>query len=398
MSSKLINQVIELTNIERTNAGLQPLTLNSQLANAAQDHSGDMANDDFFSHTGVDGSNVASRVKDSGYQYSTVGENIAAGQKTAEQVVEGWMNSPGHRANILNANFTEIGIGYVYLKNDTGSVNYNHYWTQVFGTSLNSNQGSNPEPKVTENSAPETLENIVDAEDINQQPNLEVVKETSKATPEIEVDNSEQSEAVEDINNSSEPDNSTPEVEFELEVVEETSKATPEIEVENSEQSETVEDINNSSELDNSTPEVKSELEVEVVKETSKATPEIEVENSGQSEAVEDVNNDSLEPDELIKFKTQYNNDDLISESYSVALAGESDANSFGDSHESEINLQFIENSESNLFEIMGNSYMGMTMDTRNYFDSMDIIEYSSDSSWAEIKQSVVQEVFESFL
>ena len=151
MSTELINRVVELTNIERTKAGLQPLTLDLQLVDAAQDHSGDMAQDDFFSHTGADGSNVGSRVKDTGYQYSTVGENIAAGQTSAAEVVEGWMNSPGHRANILNANFTEIGIGYEYLENDTGSVNYNHYWTQVFGTPLNGNSGgSNSKPPAQE--------------------------------------------------------------------------------------------------------------------------------------------------------------------------------------------------------------------------------------------------------
>lgn len=141
MNFELIEQVVQLTNVERAKAGLQPLKLNNQLVDAAQDHSNDMAQDDFFSHTGADGSSVSDRVRASGYQYSTTGENIAAGQTTAAEVVRGWMNSPGHRANILNANYTEIGVGYEYLQNDTGSVNYNHYWTQVFGTPLNSNRG-----------------------------------------------------------------------------------------------------------------------------------------------------------------------------------------------------------------------------------------------------------------
>lgn len=213
MSSELINQVIKLTNIERANAGLQPLKPNSQLADAAQDHSEDMAKDDFFSHTGVDGSNVASRVQDSGYQYSTVGENIAAGQKTAAEVVEGWMNSPGHRANILNANYTEIGIGYEYLENDTGSVNYNRYWTQVFGTALNSNQGTTSEPLVPENSEPTPEENIDNSADINEQPNLEVELEDNDSTPEVEAElepeNSGQSEITEENSDDSfELDNS----------------------------------------------------------------------------------------------------------------------------------------------------------------------------------------------
>lgn len=63
-----------------------------------------------------------------------MGENIAAGYSTPEAVVEGWKNSSGHRANLLNPNFTELGVGYYYLANDTGSVNYNRYWTQVFGS------------------------------------------------------------------------------------------------------------------------------------------------------------------------------------------------------------------------------------------------------------------------
>ncbi|UBF24763.1 CAP domain-containing protein [Kovacikia minuta CCNUW1] len=62
------------------------------------------------------------------------GENIAAGYSTPEQVVQGWINSPGHRANLLNPSYTELGIGYYYLANDTGSVNYKSYWTQDFGS------------------------------------------------------------------------------------------------------------------------------------------------------------------------------------------------------------------------------------------------------------------------
>ena len=156
MSSQLINRVLELTNAERAKAGLKPLTLNNQLAEAAQGHSDSMAADDFFSHTGADGSSVGDRVKEEGYEFARTGENIAAGQTTAEQVVEGWMNSPGHRANILNADYTEIGIGYELLENDTGSVNYNRYWTQVFGKPLNNNSQVNndvPNPTIEQNNS-----------------------------------------------------------------------------------------------------------------------------------------------------------------------------------------------------------------------------------------------------
>jgi len=136
MNPDFIDQVVDLINDERTQANLDPLEMDSQLSEAAQLHSESMANDDFFSHQGVDGSSPFDRIEDAGYQYSRAAENIAAGHQTPEAVVQGWMNSSGHRANILNPNFTEIGVGYEDLANDTGSVNYNSYWTTTFGTPL----------------------------------------------------------------------------------------------------------------------------------------------------------------------------------------------------------------------------------------------------------------------
>ncbi|MCV3216720.1 CAP domain-containing protein [Plectonema radiosum NIES-515] len=131
--NSFINRVLELTNAQRLQAGLQPLTLNSKLNNSAQAHSEDMALHDFFNHKGSNGSSMGDRAKASGYQFSRLGENIAAGYATPEDVVQGWLNSPGHRANILNPSYREIGIGYYYLANDTGNVNQNYYWTQDFG-------------------------------------------------------------------------------------------------------------------------------------------------------------------------------------------------------------------------------------------------------------------------
>ncbi len=129
----LITEVVALTNSYRSQHGLEPLTLNINLSQSAQTHSQDMALSDFFSHTGSDGSRTSDRTKLAGYESSYVGQNIAAGYITAEEVVRGWMNSPGHRENILNPNYKEIGIGYYYLADDTGDVNYNSYWTQDFG-------------------------------------------------------------------------------------------------------------------------------------------------------------------------------------------------------------------------------------------------------------------------
>lgn len=129
----VVNQVLKLINNERSRAGLRPVQLNAALTQAAQRHSTSMAYQDFFNHTGPDGDFV-SRIRDAGYRFSAASENIAAGQSTAEVAVQGWMNSPGHRANILNPNFVDTGIGYEYLANDPGRVTYKHYWTQTFGT------------------------------------------------------------------------------------------------------------------------------------------------------------------------------------------------------------------------------------------------------------------------
>ena len=147
MLAEFITEVVALTNVERANEGLQPLTLNSQLSATAQGHSEDMAANDFFSHTGLDGDRLGDRAEQNNYDYRALGENIAAGQRTPAQVVQGWIDSPGHRANILNPNFTEIGVGYEFLSNDRGDINFNHYWTQVFGrpsvTSTNNASANN---------------------------------------------------------------------------------------------------------------------------------------------------------------------------------------------------------------------------------------------------------------
>jgi uncharacterized protein YkwD len=126
--------VIELINHERTQAGLKPLSLNGKLNQSAYSHSQDMAEKDYFNHTGSDGSRVSDRIYNAGYHYSLAGENIAVGQSSAEEVVKAWMNSPTHRANMMSVDYREIGIGHYYLANDTGNVNYNHYWTMDFGT------------------------------------------------------------------------------------------------------------------------------------------------------------------------------------------------------------------------------------------------------------------------
>jgi uncharacterized protein YkwD len=124
-------QVVALTNQQRLAHGCDPVSMETRLRVAAQGHSADMALNDFFSHTGSNGSSPWDRILAQGYSFSTAGENIAAGYPSPESVVAGWMNSSGHRANILDCGFIHIGVGYYYLQNDTGNVNYHHYWTQV---------------------------------------------------------------------------------------------------------------------------------------------------------------------------------------------------------------------------------------------------------------------------
>ncbi|MEV5439257.1 CAP domain-containing protein [Streptomyces sp. NPDC052682] len=120
-------EVVELTNRQRTRAGLRPLAPDARLAAAAQAHSVDMVARDFYSHTSPDGRRPRDRAAAAGSAHRAVGENIACGQRSPADVVEGWMNSPGHRANILKAEFTHIGVGFA------GGGRAGTYWTQVFG-------------------------------------------------------------------------------------------------------------------------------------------------------------------------------------------------------------------------------------------------------------------------
>jgi uncharacterized protein YkwD len=102
------------------------LTWNELLIQAAQQHANDMGTNDFFSHTGSDGSNAGERITEQGYNWSTYGENIARGQTSPEQVMDSWINSEGHCKNIMNGNFKEFGAGFYADGN---------YWVQVFAKS-----------------------------------------------------------------------------------------------------------------------------------------------------------------------------------------------------------------------------------------------------------------------
>ena len=126
----LLAEVVALTNAQRSAHGLGPLTADGRLAAAAQGHNDDMVARGFFAHESPDGASVADRVRAAGYSYGVVAENIAAGQRTAADVVQGWMDSPGHRANILNRDVTHTGVGF------TAGGPYGTTWTQVLGRPL----------------------------------------------------------------------------------------------------------------------------------------------------------------------------------------------------------------------------------------------------------------------
>lgn len=119
-------QVIDLTNQERAKNGLPALKANWQLSRVARYKSRDMANNNYFSHQSPTYGSPFDMMRDFNVSYRRAAENIAAGQRTPAEVVDGWMNSPGHRKNILDPNLNQIGVGYA----EGGS--YGVYWTQMF--------------------------------------------------------------------------------------------------------------------------------------------------------------------------------------------------------------------------------------------------------------------------
>ena len=357
MSTQFIEQVVELTNIERAKAGLQPLQLNNKLLAAAQDHSNDMAQDDFFSHTGADGSSVGDRVKSSGYQYSTTGENIAAGQTTPAQVVEGWMKSPGHRANILNPNYTEIGVGYEYLENDTGSVNYNHYWTQVFGTPLNNNTGSRSTPTVTQ---PDPVEEV------------EAIEEISKPTP-----TPTQPDPVESV---------------EVEAIEQVSKPTP-----TPTQPDPVENV-----------EVEAIDKVSSPKLEDTSEPLIEkMTDNGQSKSIDDVNNNVFNSNNSAFSEVNYSysvssngySDSLTGKTYNLTLTGgDSAIDWFDTGGKVKKPFWYIKQFKNNFSDLLNDSSLGSTIEIPEASDVIDLIEDVSNYDLKRGQKNLISEMLDSFI
>ncbi|MEW5850089.1 MAG: CAP domain-containing protein [Myxococcota bacterium] len=125
--TQLGKEVLRLVNEERAAQGLGALTWNDDVAKVAYDHSVDMQERNYFDHTNPDGDGPMQRLDKAGVSYSAAGENIAQGYPTPEEVMAAWMNSEGHRANILRPGFTQLGVG---VRQGEGGP----WWTQVFRT------------------------------------------------------------------------------------------------------------------------------------------------------------------------------------------------------------------------------------------------------------------------
>ncbi|NET38025.1 MAG: matrixin family metalloprotease [Cyanothece sp. SIO1E1] len=153
-------RVLELVNKERTKRGLDALKLNGKLDQVADKHAENMAEQDFFGHTGKNGSSPAERVAKTGYNAKLVKQNIAGFQNTPEWFVRDLMSNAKTRGRLLDSEVTEMGLGYAEMPNDPGSVKYGRYWTQVLAAKQDAkpspapNRNPNPEPSPTSPSQP----------------------------------------------------------------------------------------------------------------------------------------------------------------------------------------------------------------------------------------------------
>lgn len=125
------DEILRLVNVERDRAGLNPVTHDQTLEDQATRYACELIHYDFFAHENpFTGTDLRDRAEEFGYDFMVIGENLAAGQSTPAQAMADWMNSPGHRANILNVDFTELGVGV------RSGGSYGTYWVQEFGKPL----------------------------------------------------------------------------------------------------------------------------------------------------------------------------------------------------------------------------------------------------------------------
>jgi len=151
-------KMLSLVNALRAESNLAPLRMSKMLGATARHKSLDMANRDYFAHTNPDGITASQLRKDHGYVFNTVsGENIAAGNDTADETFEQWKNSPPHKENMLNSSYKMLGVGYAFNAN----AHYDYYWTQTFGGYADTNDfavacgtTSTPSPTLSPTKAP----------------------------------------------------------------------------------------------------------------------------------------------------------------------------------------------------------------------------------------------------
>ncbi len=129
----LRQEMLAAINDKRTSHGLQPLTLEERLSRAAQTHAEDIAARGRLDHRGADGSGLADRLVRVGYPYGVAAENVAGGTPTAADTVELWMESQGHRRNLLRRDILEAGVGYASRRLDPGDRGYRHFWVVDLG-------------------------------------------------------------------------------------------------------------------------------------------------------------------------------------------------------------------------------------------------------------------------
>ena len=138
-AERVADEVVVLTNARRAAAGVGPVTMHLGLVEAGKIHADDQVGarcaQGYLTHTGTDGSRFWNRIDRAGWNVNGGGENLACGQVTAEQVVQGWMDSAGHRRNLLDPNWTHIGVYVINYENEPGPQNgwIGYYWTQIFG-------------------------------------------------------------------------------------------------------------------------------------------------------------------------------------------------------------------------------------------------------------------------
>ena len=125
-TEEFIVEVIRLVNIERAKEGVAPLERRNDLEKVSAIRAVEIS--EYWSHTRPNGESILSLIKEYGIKYKVIGENIASGQETPKDVVAAWMNSPGHRKNIMNPDFTGIGVGYYF----DPTLEYEHFWVQNF--------------------------------------------------------------------------------------------------------------------------------------------------------------------------------------------------------------------------------------------------------------------------